>query len=215
MKKTQHILLLFMIISGFVFINDASALRFTGDAWVAQHYAYGEATDEYYLVIDDPGLDINLNRVRLKGFSFAPLESRKNPDFSLMTGAAENAGVAWLEINTENSKYFKKLTKKATRVTNKLIRKGLIDESERQDSINNWISDRLEKSQFNLTFWDANGKKYKTRIGFGTFENPVPNPDPGSGNNSAAPVPEPATMLLLGSGLVSLAFAGRKVSRKK
>ena len=53
-KMRQILLFAIILLSGFIFINGANALRFTGDAWLAQHIENDIATDEYYKV-EKPG----------------------------------------------------------------------------------------------------------------------------------------------------------------
>ena len=77
----------------FVFAGNAYAIPFTGDAWIAQHYAYGEATDEYYLIVKEP----NITNVKVHGFSFKADGVER--DFSELTGQAGNEGISWLQVD--------------------------------------------------------------------------------------------------------------------
>ena len=208
-KKRTFFIIVFLLL--FVFSGSAYALKFTGNAWVAQHLNAGEPTDEYYLVIDNSEVG-NLKKVTLKGLKLKTASSV--PNFYALTGNAGNEGLTYFEIDA-NSKYFKNLEKMAKKKSAKLIKKGRLTREDRQEWMDAWFNNRLQESLFTLAFRDDFGKKYGARIGFGTFENPVDYGDisypPTGGGNGAAPVPEPTTMLLMGTGLLGLAAMRRRL----
>ena len=106
-KKRTFFVIVFLLV--FVFSGSAYALKFTGNAWVAQHLTAGEPTDEYFLVIDNSQIG-NLHKVKLKGLKLKTASSV--PDFYALTGNAGNEVLTYFEIDV-NSKYFRNLGKKA------------------------------------------------------------------------------------------------------
>ena len=199
MKTTLRILLLFMIVSGFILSGNAHALRFTGNAYVAHHYAYGAPTYEYFLVIDEPGLTNPI----LRGFTLKP--EAEMLDFSDLTSEA----VSFWQIDEKNSRNLQRLSRKYSRKYDKLMKRGRLEEgTDKQIWVDEMVSETLSKRPYWLRFRDQNGKWMRTRAVFAKFENP-------NGHGEPSPVPEPATMLLLGSGMIGLAAAGRKKLFKK
>ena len=193
--------------------SSAYALKFTGDAWVAQHIEDGNPTDEYFLVINES----DIQRVKLQGIKFkkSPVER----DFSQLTNQEENEGITYYQINTNKSKKFKNIEKKARKKSKRLIQKGRMAKEDRHDWMDEWIAGKLDDQLFNLAF-KSDGNKYKGRIGFATFDNPFEEDGyynwddvEGGADSTPAPVPEPGTMILLSTGLLGLAGVRRRFKK--
>lgn len=197
-----------LLVLTFVLTANAYALKFTGEAWVAQHIENGQATDEYFLVVKES----DLKGIKLKGIKFKQQSVER--DFFQLTDQMGNEGITFRQIDTNKSRKFKRLDRKAKKRSRKLIRKGLLAEEDRQEWMDNWVAGRLEDQLFRLAF-KSDDKRYVGRIGFSTFDNPYEPPVnfefPPNEEGGPTPVPEPATLLLMSAGLLGLAVYRRRI----
>jgi hypothetical protein len=93
-------------------MSNASALKFTGQAWLAQHYEGDEAKDDFYLLIEDSV--VSAQNARLRGFSFDDMTEKR--DFSQLTQGESFKSFA---IDEQGSKYLRKLYRKAAKKSKK------------------------------------------------------------------------------------------------
>lgn len=138
-----------------VLLNNANAIPFKGNAWVAQHIEHGKDTGEYFFIIDPNRIDIDRKSVKLSNFKIKPLR-----DGLIFTDITAEDDLLWFAINN-----FK------------------------------------EKKNYYFRFKDKKRGKYTGKAQFTTFENPPAGP---------LATPEPATILLVGVGLLGLVRYGRK-----